>query len=344
MNKEVVFGDIQNNLKSALFNFKNKKVFVLIDENTAEYCLPHIVRILPETLTLIQIESGEKHKNLQTCTFIWNELTNNGADRNSLLINLGGGVIGDMGGFCAATFKRGIPFINIPTTLLSQVDASIGGKLGVDFNMLKNHIGLFKIPDLVIIDPVFLKTLPERQIKSGFAEIIKHGLIHDRKHWENIKELKLDQANWSEIIPLNVNIKRKIVEADFKESGQRKSLNFGHTAGHAIETWLLNNQVDVLHGEAVAAGMIIESWISHKKGLLSNHDAQDITTHLLNRYEKLKFSINHFNDFYELMKQDKKNKDNAIMFTLLKATGQAIWDQVVSEEDLKKAFQYYVNL
>ncbi|MEM6829454.1 MAG: 3-dehydroquinate synthase family protein, partial [Bacteroidota bacterium] len=215
------------------------KIAVLVDENTFEHCLP-LVKV--EGTSIIQIESGESNKNLETCSHIWSHMTQHAFTRKSLLVNLGGGVIGDMGGFAASTYKRGIKFVNMPSTLLSQVDASIGGKLGIDFEGLKNHIGLFREPDHVIVYPGFLATLPQREMKSGFAEVIKHSLIADKTHWEYLKTTTFNDLNWNEMIPKSIAIKQEVVSKDPTEQGYRKVLNFGHTLGHAIESHFLNSE------------------------------------------------------------------------------------------------------
>ena len=213
------------------------KVAILVDENTKRDCLPKLPQF--ENPIIIEIKSGEENKNINTCNFIWEQLTAQHFDRNSLLINLGGGVIGDMGGFAASTYKRGIDFIQIPTTLLAMVDASVGGKLGVDFNGLKNQIGLFNNPESVLIFPEFLETLPENQLKSGFAEVVKHALISDKNLWEELTSTTFDKLNWEAIILTSIQIKNNIILSDPFEKGNRKKLNFGHTFGHAVESYYL---------------------------------------------------------------------------------------------------------
>lgn len=340
----VKFGNIATLLSSALNKLDLGKVFILVDENTREHCLPIIQKELPENHTVTQISSGEENKNLDTCSKIWEALTDNNAERNSVLINLGGGVIGDMGGFCASTYKRGIPFVNIPTTLLAQVDASVGGKLGIDFNHLKNHIGLFRNPDFVLIDSTFLKTLPLRQIRSGFAEIVKHSLIKDLTHWQLVKEKGFEYVDWKEIIPLNIEIKNSIVKSDFRETGMRKILNFGHTMGHAIETFLLKNGGDILHGEAIAAGMIMESYLSEKLSGLSTIQRVEIETKLLEWYGKIAIKTSDYSKIVDLMKQDKKNQNGEILSTLLVEIGKGIIDQPLKEGDITDSLEHYQNL
>ena len=216
--------DIKLSLTDYLGNNSYSSIALLCDENTYELCLPKIMDCLPEHW-LIQIESGEENKNIDTCQQIWMALTEGSFDRSALLINLGGGVISDMGGFAASTYKRGIDFINIPTTLLSQVDASVGGKLGIDFSHFKNHIGLFNEPEMIFIDSIFFDTLPKREIRSGFAEVIKHGLIADKTYWESIADLDINTKYWNEIVEQSVEIKKKVVKEDPFEAGLRKILN-----------------------------------------------------------------------------------------------------------------------
>ncbi|MCD8540568.1 MAG: 3-dehydroquinate synthase, partial [Leadbetterella sp.] len=240
---------------------------VIADRNTRKDCYPRIKEVLPRHL-LITVQDGEEYKNLDTCINIWNKLTEAEFDRHALVINLGGGVIGDMGGFCAATYKRGIDFIQVPTTLLAQVDASVGGKLGIDFQGFKNHIGVFTQPRAVLIDTGFLTTLPERELRSGYAEVIKHCLIRDRKMWDKIRKSELGDIPMKELVSHSVETKKAIVTEDPTEKGLRKILNFGHTVGHAVETFHLTRE-RLLHGEAIAIGMICEAYIAYSKGMLT---------------------------------------------------------------------------
>ncbi|MEM8969941.1 MAG: 3-dehydroquinate synthase family protein, partial [Bacteroidota bacterium] len=237
---------ITKNIAGTLADLLSKSSFsqvaVLVDENTRQHCLPLIQEVLPPEYTLVEIKSGELNKNLDTCAHIWAQLTEQHFDRKALLINLGGGVIGDMGGFCAATYKRGISFVNIPATLLAQVDASVGGKLGIDFRGFKNHIGLFQEPQQVLIDAAFLRTLPEQELRSGFAEVIKHALIHDSVYWNKLRGASLAQQPWTEHIRHSVQVKSWVVDQDFREGGLRKILNFGHTVGHAVESHFLESE------------------------------------------------------------------------------------------------------
>ena len=317
---------IGENSISKLDVSKYSKIGILVDENTKELCLPLLSKI--KKSVIIEIKSGEENKNIDTCNLIWNQLTKNSFDRDSLLINLGGGVIGDMGGFCASTYKRGIEFIQIPTSLLAMVDASVGGKLGIDFNGLKNQVGLFSNPKSVIINPKFLETLAENELRSGFAEVLKHALISDKKLWETIRNSSFNDLDWKCIIETSVNIKNNIVLTDPKENGERKKLNFGHTYGHAIESYYLQKGTPILHGEAIFMGIIIESELSS----LTDSDKNQIKNYILSN-----FQLPHFPSKSELlsfMRNDKKNLDGKISFSLLKEIGNCTINNLFSEDEL----------
>ncbi|NJN78009.1 MAG: 3-dehydroquinate synthase [Saprospiraceae bacterium] len=322
------------------------KIFVIVDENTQRDCLPILKSNLPNiNWNVILIPSGEVNKNIETCQIIWQTMMTNEANRNALTINLGGGVIGDMGGFCASTFKRGMDFIQIPTTLLSQVDASIGGKLGIDFQNIKNSIGLFANPKSVFVNPIFLKTLSQREIRSGFAEILKHALIVNVEQWDVLKTITdLTKVNWSERLMPSLNIKKEVVEMDPFEKGWRKSLNFGHTIGHAIESLLLETENRLLHGEAIAIGMICESYLSHKILEMSKADLDEICQYILAIYGKNDLFNLDKNDLLNLMKQDKKNDANVINFTLLNRIGDANVNQTTNEKLITESLNFYNDL
>ena len=319
-------------------------IAILVDEFTNKYCLPIIQDLLPSNFTKILIKSGEHHKNLATCEQVWDRMTKANMDRHSLWVNLGGGVIGDLGGFCASTYKRGIDFIQIPTTLLAQVDASVGGKLGIDFHGLKNHIGVFQLPKAVLIDPKFIDTLSIQQKKSGFAEIIKHCLIRDEKEWSAIRQQSFEELDLSKLIAHSVAIKEAVVLEDPKEAGLRKILNFGHTLGHAIETYLLDKgKRKILHGEAIAIGMIVEAFISHQRDLISLQELEEIESYLFENYGRVKLHTEEISKIIALTAQDKKNKGKEIRFSLLTGLGDCGYDIPVSASEMKKAIQYYLN-
>ena len=319
------------------------QTFVLVDENTKKHCYPLVASLLPSH-HIIEIKSGEENKTLGTCELIWNKLTAENADRKTLLINLGGGVIGDLGGFAAGCYKRGIAFIQIPTTLLAMVDASVGGKTGIDFNGFKNQIGLFNQPQAVFIYTPFLKTLNERELLSGFAEVIKHYLIADATAFKQLEDLnlKLETVDWNSIVERNVNIKSFIVEQDPHEQGIRKALNFGHTVGHAIETYFLKSgNKKLLHGEAIAVGMICESFISEKLNLITALELVSISQLLLYYFKLPQIPQSSFIEILQLMKQDKKNKGNQFHFTLLKGIGNYSIDNSVEESVIVESLNYY---
>ena len=333
-------------LASYLITANYSKIFILVDENTSQYCLPHLLNNLATEIEIeiIELEVGEIHKNIATCTEVWGALSELGGDRKSILINLGGGVISDLGGFVACTFKRGIDFINIPTTLLSMVDASIGGKNGVDLGNLKNQIGIIREPKAVIVDTQFLSTLPQNEMRSGLAEMLKHGLIFDKKHWDKFKDLKsLNTDNLNELIHQSIEIKNEIVCEDLTENGIRKSLNFGHTLGHAIESYFLENdsKTSLLHGEAIAVGMILESFISREKELLTNEEYQEIKYIINDIFERIEFSQIDIEKIIELLIFDKKNEFGKVQFALLDGIGKIKINQESDNELIYKAFEDY---
>ena len=322
------------------------KIFILVDENTSQYCLPHLLNNLATEIEIeiIELEVGEIHKNIQTCTEVWSALSELGGDRKSILINLGGGVISDLGGFVACTFKRGIDFINIPTTLLSMVDASIGGKNGVDLGNLKNQIGIIREPKAVIIDTQFLTTLPQSEMRSGLAEMLKHGLIFDKKYWDKFKNLtNLNTDDLNELIHQSIQIKNTIVCEDLSENGIRKALNFGHTLGHAIESYFLESEEkkSLLHGEAIAVGMILESYISKEKSLITNEEYHEIKYIINDIFERVEFNQNDINQIIELLIYDKKNEFGKVQFALLDGIGKIKINQEADNDLIFKAFEDY---
>lgn len=337
----VIISPISESLKTFLGTKSYSKIVVLTDTNTKRFCYPVIKDSLPKH-TLITVKHGEENKNLQTCELIWSAMTEAQLDRHALMINLGGGVIGDMGGFCAATYKRGIDFIQIPTTLLSQVDASVGGKLGIDFQGFKNHLGVFTLPNAVLIDPVFLETLSEREKRSGFAEILKHCLIQDGEKWQEIRRKDLADQDLPDLIAHSVEIKKKVVKQDPTEKGLRKILNFGHTLGHAIETFFLpQGKKRLFHGEAIATGMVCESYIAYERGLIDERTLEQIEEFIFSIYGKVAIAEADFDTIIGLTLQDKKNKGKEVRFSLINAAGNCLYDIVVSKNEMKKALAYY---
>ncbi|VAW30628.1 3-dehydroquinate synthase [hydrothermal vent metagenome] len=322
-------------------------IFVLVDENTEKFCLPVLRNILPGSSIrgVIKIKSGELNKNIRTASAIWEQLTHFKAERNSLLINLGGGVITDIGGFVAATFKRGMAFVNIPTTLLGQVDAAIGSKTGIDFKEYKNQIGLFADPKVVVIDPVFLDTLDPKQFLSGFAEMLKYALIMDIPLWEIMDNRYFDAMypDLERMVVRCVGDKISIVEEDKHESGLRKLLNFGHTVGHALETFFLKTDTPVTHGEAVAAGMICATRISSQHPDFECHSPEQIYEMIDRNFPRLTFLQKDILGIMRLMQQDKKTKAGQLHFTLLTKLGTAVPDVVVPEEKVKESLRFYLR-
>ena len=342
----IYFNSVVEQLQNFLTETDYSSLFILVDEHTSKHCLPLLTDTLPDQTKYIQIESGEIHKNLQTCTQIWTALLEQGADRQSILINLGGGVIGDMGGFCAATFMRGIRFIQIPTTLLAMVDASVGSKLGVDFKNAKNMIGLFQDPMAVVIDHTFLNTLPIRELRSGFAEVIKHALVRDVVLWKKLLAVRSIESvdNWEDIIYSSVQIKKEVVEEDPREKSLRKILNFGHTIGHAMESHFLNTEDPLLHGEAVAWGMYAEAALSHQQKKIPIQVLKEIQEYIQMHFNHSypqqlvlhDLLLDSLHDLILLMQKDKKNINQQISISLLERLGHCTPDHMFSPQDLEK--------
>lgn len=314
---------------------------MLTDENTLHHCFPKVAPYI-NTTAVITIQSGEVNKTIIACEKIWKVLTENTADRNALLVNLGGGVVCDVGGFAAACYKRGIQFIHMPTSLLAMVDAAIGGKTGVDFMGYKNQVGLFSMPQQVIIHPGFLQTLPERELKAGMAEVVKHYLIYDKQCFYDLIEMPIRHGHWEGLIHRNIEIKEYFTLSDPTEKGIRKALNFGHTLGHALETHFMNDEFNrMLHGEAVAAGMIAEAFISFKFEKLTDKEVGDIAHYLSRNYKLPYLPELEFRNIVHLLKQDKKNSDNLNKFVLLEGIGNFSIDNNVSEEVIRESLEYY---
>jgi 3-dehydroquinate synthase len=334
------FSALNQHLKEKRYS----KLFILVDENTHEHCLPLFLSSVEvnQEIEIIEMEAGEVNKTIETCVQVWLALSDLGADRKSLLINLGGGVVTDLGGFIAATFKRGIDFINVPTSLLAMVDASIGGKTGVDLGMLKNQIGVIEQPCMVLVTPQFLKTLDKRQVRSGFAEMLKHGLISSEAYWSELKGKSINDP-MDPYIYRSIQIKNEIVLQDPTEQNLRKVLNFGHTLGHAIESHFLakDEHTALLHGEAIAAGMVLEAYLSHRLSGLGLHQLEDIKNTILERYKKVPFSEADIDAIVSLLKYDKKNSHGVINFVLLKRIGEAVIDEQVPADLFAEAFAYY---
>ncbi|WP_310560706.1 3-dehydroquinate synthase [Flavobacterium sp.] len=333
-------------LNSFLKESNYSNLFIIVDSNTNELCLSKFLPYLATNLTIeiVEFEAGEHNKNIETCVQLWNVLTELGGDRKSLVLNLGGGVVTDLGGFVASTFKRGVDFIHIPTSLLSMVDASVGGKTGVDLGNLKNQIGVINVPKMVLIDTNYLETLSKDEMRSGLAEMLKHGLIYDKGYWEQFLDLKaIDFADFDELIYRSVEIKNEIVLQDPTEKNIRKALNFGHTLGHAIESYFLENdhKKSLLHGEAIAIGMILESFISLEKNLINQQQYEQIKTTITSIYDSVVFEETDIHPIIKLLIHDKKNEYGNIQFALIEGIGKIKINQSVENELILKAFEDY---
>ncbi|MDQ1856522.1 3-dehydroquinate synthase [Chryseobacterium sp. WLY505] len=342
-----ILNDNFSQLNEFLHEKTFSKIFILVDENTHEYCLPILLGNMETDLgfEILEIEAGEEMKNIQTANQLWEILTEMQADRKALVINLGGGVITDMGGFVASTYKRGIQFINIPTTLLSMCDASIGGKTGIDLMHYKNMVGTFAFPEQIFIFPKFLETLPFKELRSGFAEMLKHGLIADKNHWDQLTQIrKLEVETVIPHIQTSMNIKQNVVDQDFHEQNIRKTLNFGHTIGHAVESLCLQQENPILHGEAVAMGMIAEAHLAYLENLISQEDSKIIIENIQRYYPYLDISDFKDEDITALLLNDKKNTDSKINFSLLSGIGSCNYDHQCNQENILESLSFYRRL
>jgi 3-dehydroquinate synthase len=341
----VVFGrkgweKLNNSIKEKSYT----SIFVLVDSNTKSHCLGYFESHFQHDFKLLTMEAGEPNKHLETCSSIWASLSDEKADRNALLIHVGGGVVTDLGGFVACTYKRGIDFVNIPTSLLAMVDASVGGKTGVDFQGLKNQIGIIREPEFVVIDSNFLSTLPENEFRSGYAEMLKHGLIADADYFEKLASAALLQdIPLDDFIAHSVHVKSEVVKEDPFEKGLRKILNYGHTLGHAIETHFLSHPTSdrLLHGEAIAIGMIMEAELSYRTTSLSLTERDRIKEVFTAMYTPVVIQEADKVVIKSLLQHDKKNQSNQIRFVLLEKIGKAAFDQLVSDDDIESAFAFY---
>ncbi|MGM0635662.1 MAG: 3-dehydroquinate synthase [Bacteroidota bacterium] len=327
---------------------KPAKVFVLVDSETHRCCLTQFLQEIETTATIeiLEMPAGEENKNLSTVEHLWATLSDFGADRQSLFINLGGGVVTDLGGFVASTYQRGIDFIHAPTSLLGMVDAAIGGKNGIDLGNLKNQIGVVKLPEMVMVDPSFLATLSPREMKSGLAEMLKHGIIDGEKYWSYFEDLsQFDISILGKLIWESIDIKTKIVTQDPFEKNVRKTLNFGHTLGHAIESFRLNHpkKEKLLHGEAIAIGMILACFLSHELVDFPKKKLQRVTQTILQYFSKESFSKDEIEQIIELMKHDKKNTNGKVNFVLVKDFGECEINCKVENKLIFEAFDFYQN-
>lgn len=341
----IISENLEKELGNAIGGCEHDRLFVLTDDTTARLCLPVLQGMeCMKGAEHIVIESGDTHKTLDSLAAVWTALGTGGATRHSCLVNLGGGMVTDLGGFAASTFKRGINFINIPTTLLAMVDASVGGKTGINFNGLKNEIGAFCDSRFVILDTQFLKTLDSRNIRSGYAEMLKHGLISNEGMWAELVNFNLaqpDLAKLQRMVADSVAVKERVVEADPFEKGIRKALNFGHTIGHAFESWAMKRQHPILHGYAVAYGLVAELYLSTRKTGFPTDKLRQTVSFIKEYYGTLGVTCNDYDDLLALMKHDKKNTAGHINFTLLGGIGDIHIDQTATKEEIFEALDFF---
>jgi 3-dehydroquinate synthase len=349
VHSNIVFSQhITDELRKIVKSYPEGKAFLLTDQTAAGFCLPLVKAVLDEfSIKYLAIPSGEENKNIQSVGLVWDFMSNYGADRKSLLINLGGGMLTDLGGFAASTFKRGLDFVNIPTTLLAQVDASIGGKTGFNFNGLKNEIGVFMEPNSVIINTNFLKTIDHENFLSGYAEMLKHGLIKSRDHWNELLTFDMESIDYDalqEIIAHSVAIKKWHVLNDLTEQNIRKALNFGHTIGHAFESYAMKTGRPILHGYAVVYGMVAELYLSAIECGLEISELDTISAWLLAKYGKFEIQESDFEALYQLMTHDKKNEGKRINFTLISEIGKVEINVDCPKELIVEALEYYRSI
>ncbi len=323
---------------------KDKNIFIICDQNTYT-CVKYLKSNIKElsNALICKVNYGEENKNLKTTQIIWNFLLKHNANRADLIVNVGGGMITDLGGFVASTYKRGISYVNIPTSLLGMIDASIGGKTGINYNHYKNQIGTFSNPQMVICDPYFLESLPKEELLSGFAEALKHGLIYNKEYWELCLSKPIDKLPISTIISESIRIKNKITSIDPFEKKERKLLNLGHTIGHALESLLLEKKTPTLHGYAVANGIVIESYIASEINILSKSCFNEVKNAIYKIYEPIEFTKSEISKLIDLIKKDKKNTSDSINFTLLEDIGSAKVNEAISVKNVQLYLESYLN-
>lgn len=343
--KVVISGNLERDLVNAISECEHDRIFVLTDETTQQLCWPKIKNFKAlKNSTPIIIKATDTHKNLDTLSQVWQALSSGGATRHSLMINLGGGMVTDLGGFAASTFKRGIDFINIPTTLLAMVDASVGGKTGINFGGLKNEIGVFSDSRFVIINTQFLDTLDHDNICSGYAEMLKHGLISDERTWAELVTFDLDTPDLNQLqrmVADSIKVKERIVETDPHEHGIRKALNLGHTMGHAFESFAMRRGTPILHGYAVAYGLISELYMSARKTAFPTDRMHQTVRFIRENYGTFNITCDDYPTLIELMRHDKKNTSGIINFTLLGNVGDIRINQTANEEEIKEALDFF---
>lgn len=343
---QVYFNEDWNKLNKLIEVKSYTKLFLIADSNTLEACFPIFITELDYPVELIEVEPGEGSKDLEICAGIWRELSEKEADRKSLIIALGGGVVTDLSGFIASVYKRGIDYITLPTSLLAMVDAAVGGKTGIDFLSFKNQLGSFYPSHAVFIHTPFLKTLPKEELLSGFAELVKHALISNRTLFEKLESYSKNSLELIEIIQTleeAISIKVDLVKKDPFDKKERKLLNFGHSIGHAIESYFLAENRPIPHGYAVAAGMVIEARISAKLQILDWHEYERVTDYLGNLFPKIEIPNNKINTLTSLLSQDKKREGSNLQLTLLSQIGKGIINQNPPNELIEEALLFYIN-
>jgi 3-dehydroquinate synthase len=343
---QIEIGDItKSTFASVIDSYSKANIIIIVDENTHDYCLEFLLTNFSALANaeIILLPEGEENKVMEVCFQVWETFTEFNFSRKDLVINLGGGIVTDMGGFIASIFKRGMNFIHVPTSLLGMVDASIGGKNGVDLNGFKNQLGVFNDPSHIFIDAAFLTTLPERELYNGYAEMLKHGLIADEKLWNDLIKIESDEALIDEkLIYRTIKVKLDIVEADPKEQNVRMKLNFGHTIGHALESHFLSSTA-IAHGHAVALGICAEAFLSLKKKKITPEEFNVIETVIIRNFPMIQLTDKDITDVIARMKNDKKNNGKAINFVLLEKIGSAVININLKEKEIGEAL-FHLNL
>ena len=346
MNQDIIIADsLEQSLADAIGKVEHDKLFVLTDTTTKELCWPVVKDYAAmKDACMITIPPTDEAKTLETLADVWTALQKGGATRHSLMVNLGGGMVTDLGGFAASTFKRGMAYINIPTTLLSQVDASVGGKTGINFGGLKNEIGVFNCARSVILSSTFLRTLDRENLLSGYAEMLKHGLLSSKENWAELLCFDISAPDYEvlqSMVAKSVAIKEQIVKEDPTEKGIRKALNLGHTAGHAIESLALKEGRTVLHGYAVAWGLLMELYLSARKCGFPAKEMHQMEAYIKEHYGKFMYECKHYDMLCDFMAHDKKNQGGNINFTLLGGIGDIRINQTASMEEIEEMLDYY---
>lgn len=341
----IIADDLERCLAEAVGKVEHDRLFVLTDTTTKQLCWPVVQNYaVMKDAIMITIQPTDEAKTLETLATVWTSLQKGGATRHSLMINLGGGMVTDLGGFAASTFKRGMAYINIPTTLLSQVDASVGGKTGINFGGLKNEIGVFNCANSVILSSTFLRTLDTGNMLSGYAEMLKHGLLSSKENWAELLTFDIttpDYATLQNLVAKSVAIKEQIVKEDPTEKGIRKALNLGHTAGHAIESLALKEGRTILHGYAVAWGLLMELYLSARKCGFPAKEMHQMEAYIKEHYGKFLYDCKHYETLYNFMSHDKKNQGGNINFTLLGGIGDIRINQTASQDEIEEMLDYY---